>query len=136
MKRLAQLLFQAAQGRLIVSVQNPIYLGKYAEVQPDLALLRAQPDFYAAALPAPADVFLVVEVGDTTAEYDRQVKLPLYALAGIPEVWLVDLNAQALEVYRSPVPEGYGQRLLPRRDEVLSLPDLPDVALKVRDILA
>jgi Uma2 family endonuclease len=84
--RLNDLFTFRLRGRAIVAVQNPISLGsKYSEPQPDLTLLRPRADFYADSRPEPPDVLLVVEVMDTSVERDRQVKLPLYARAGVPE---------------------------------------------------
>jgi Uma2 family endonuclease len=95
--------FAAAVGhRAIVSVQNPLRLGDHDEPQPDLALLRPRADYYAAATPTAADTLLVVEVAQSSAAYDRDVKLPLYAQHGVPEVWLVDLDAGRLQVCRAP----------------------------------
>jgi Uma2 family endonuclease len=74
-----------------VSVQDPIYLDEFSAPQPDIALLRPREDFYTGGHPTPADVLLVIEVADSLVEFDRNKKLPLYAQANIPEVWLVDL---------------------------------------------
>ncbi len=95
--------------RAIIRVQNPIRIDPRSEPQPDLALLKPNPSDYAEALPTPQDVLLLVEVMDTFQAYDREVKLPLYARAGIPEVWLLDLEALRLEVYRKPTPEGFAE---------------------------
>jgi Uma2 family endonuclease len=100
--RLTQLLGPPSQGRAILWVQNPVRLNDYSEPQPDVALLRPRADFYEQSLPGPSDVLLVVEVADTTLEYDRQIKLPLYARAGIPEAWLVNLPEERIEVYSDP----------------------------------
>jgi hypothetical protein len=97
---------QAAQTTQL-SIQNPIRLSEHSEPQPDLALLRSRLDFYASSHPRPQDVFLIVEVAETSAGSDRQIKLPLYAKAGIPEVWLIDLMAEQIEVFRDPGPTGY-----------------------------
>jgi Uma2 family endonuclease len=102
--------FAAAVGnRAIVSVQNPIRLGDHDEPQPDLALLRPRADYYAEATPTAADVLLVVEVAQSSAAYDREVKLPLYAQHGVPEVWLVDLDAARLHVCRAPQDGRYAE---------------------------
>jgi Uma2 family endonuclease len=85
--RLNALFTSRLTGRAVVSVQNPIRLDTHSEPQPDLALLKPRPDFYAASHPNPEDVLLVVEVADTSADYDRGVKLALYARVGIAEVW-------------------------------------------------
>jgi len=83
----------------IVSTQNPVRINDFSEPQPDVALLRPHADFYRTAHPTPADVLLIIEVSDTTVEYDRQVKVPLYAGADIEEVWIVNLPEEKIEVY-------------------------------------
>jgi len=133
--RVAQLFFERAARRAIVRVQNPIRLGKHSEPQPDLVLLRPRPDFYAQGHPGPEDVLLVVEVAETSAEYDRTIKLPLYARSGIPEVWLVDLAAAAVEVHRRPTPEGYQEVQRVRRGERLAPHTFPDLDLVVAEVL-
>mgnify|MGYP005850732689 CR=1 FL=1 len=134
-RRLIYLLSRMTGERAVIDVQNPIRLGEYSEPQPDVTLLRPRPDFYAAAHPGPADVLLVIEVADTSADYDREVKVPLYALAGIPEVWLVELYAEQIEVYRQPLPHGYQEVQIVRRGQHLSPQAFPEPALAVDDIL-
>jgi Uma2 family endonuclease len=102
----------------ILSVQDPIRLGDFTEPEPDIALLRRRDDYYAAAHPTAADVLLIVEVAESSLRYDRDKKLPLYARAGIPEVWLVDLNGRVLWVYRQPGMDGYAEA---RRSDDLSV---------------
>ncbi|HYP00287.1 MAG TPA: Uma2 family endonuclease, partial [Pyrinomonadaceae bacterium] len=82
-KFLSRFLNQTVGDIALVSTQNPIRLNDFSEPEPDLALLRLRDDFYRNAHPAPADVFLIIEVADTTLAYDRQVKAPLYAKAGV-----------------------------------------------------
>lgn len=104
---LSRLLNLAIGDRAIVSTQNPLRLDDFSEPQPDVALLRLRDDFYRDALPSPSDVLLVIEVADTTVGYDRQVKLPLYARAGIGEVWIVNLPESQLEIYAAPAGDAY-----------------------------
>jgi Uma2 family endonuclease len=87
----------------VVSVQNPIALDDFSEPEPDVALLAPRRDMYEASHPGPADVYLIVEVADSSLRFDRERKIPLYAKAGIPEVWLVDLVEKNLMRYRKPV---------------------------------
>jgi Uma2 family endonuclease len=91
--RLAKIFTLALAERAIVNVQNPLVLNEYSEPEPDITVLRYREDFYAGGHPRPEDVLLVIEVADTSLQYDRDVKLPLYAAHGIPEYWLVDLPA-------------------------------------------
>ena len=106
-KRLHKLLERRLGDQALVSVQDPIRISQTAEPQPDIALLKPRADFYAQAHPTPQDVLLVVEVADASLDYDRRVKLPLYARAGIPHAWLVDLAERCLEVHQDPSPRGY-----------------------------
>ena len=99
----------------VVSVQNPIVLGDYTEPQPDLSILKPRSDFYSGGHPTPEDIFLLVEVGETSADLDREVKVPLYARSGIAEVWLVDLEQETVTIYRDPAPAGYRTGQLVRR---------------------
>ncbi|NEP82468.1 MAG: Uma2 family endonuclease [Okeania sp. SIO3C4] len=107
--RLNQLFSQRLGDRVLVSVQNPVELDDYSEPQPDIALLAPKADFYESGHPKPADIFLIVEVADTTIKLDREVKIPLYGEDNIIEVWLVDINDQCVEVYRKPIASGYEQ---------------------------
>ncbi len=104
---LADVLRLPCDGRAIVRTQNPLFLSLHSEPQPDIALLRPRPDFYRSAHPTPADVFLIVEAADTTLAYDTQIKLPLYARHGVPEVWLADLPNRRFIVHRTPTPAGF-----------------------------
>src|SRR5882724_6121200 len=122
-------------GKAIISGQNPIRLDEYSEPQPDLALLKPRPDFYAREHPGPQDVFLVVEVMDSSTSYDREVKVPLYARFSIPETWLLDVEQGLIEVYRAPGPEGYQQVRTLRRGERLSPQAFPDLIVTVDELL-
>lgn len=105
--KLTRALTAAVGGRAIVSVQNPIRLGDRSEPQPDLALLRPRENFYADAPPTAADTLLIIEVSQATTAYDRQVKVPLYAQHGVPEVWIVDLDFSLVRFYRTPQADRY-----------------------------
>ncbi len=122
------------KGRAFVWVQNPIRLTQHSEPQPDIALLRPRPDLYNSSHPTPADVFLIIEVADSSLAYDTQIKLPLYAYYGIPEVWIADLPNRRLIVHRNPTHAGY--------QDVQTLTDLsavtplllPDVTVDLSDL--
>ncbi len=124
-------------GRALVSVQNPVRLGEHSEPQPDLALLVPRADTYRTTHPQPEDVLLVIEVADASLEHDRDVKVPLYAAAGLPEVWLVRLADDVITQYRDPAPDraGYATLRTARRGETVTPLRLPGVTLRVDDIL-
>lgn len=107
--------------KALVSVQNPVVLGQNSEPQPDLMLLRWRDDFYTSANPKADDVLLIIEVSDTTAQYDREVKVPLYAQHDIPEVWLIDLPKQRLETYRKPADGDYSEIIHHRQGRLSAL---------------
>lgn len=135
-RRLDEVLHRLVAGRAIVSVQNPVTLDAHSEPEPDVALLAARPDFYIARHPRPADVLLVVEISDSSADSDHEVKLPLYARAGIPEVWIIDLTGpEAIEVYQAPSAQGFARRYSVSRGNTLAVPGLAGVAVAVDVIL-
>lgn len=103
----------------LVSVQNPIVLPPRNAPQPDLAILRID-NLRRREVPRAQDVLLVVEVAHTTLEYDRDVKIPIYARHGIPEAWLFDVEAQALSIYLDPAAKGYRRLLTPSSSETVS----------------
>lgn len=127
--RIDELLKQAVGARAIVSSQSSFRLDAYSEPEPDLALFKRRQDFYASALPAAADTLLIIEVSDSSVTYDRQVKLPLYARAGIPEVWIVDLDADLLRMYRDPKDDDYLHATATASPGVVTIAALPGVTL-------
>jgi Uma2 family endonuclease len=132
---LSGLLNRLFGGTLIVSVQNPIRLDDFSEPQPDLALLRRRDDFYRGAHPTAADVLLVVEIADTTVVTDRSVKIPLYARAGIPEAWLVNIPDGRLEVYSDPSGDSYLRAEVFGRDAEAHSHTVESLAVSVRELL-
>lgn len=122
-------------GRATVSIQDPVHLADGSEPVPDVMLLRYRADRYAGAHPVPADVLLLVEVSDTTLRYDRDRKLLIYARAGIPEFWIVDLGHNRVLVYRQPGEDGYWQEFVVRSNGTLTPMAFPDITLSVAEIL-
>ncbi|WP_114312648.1 Uma2 family endonuclease [Thermus caldifontis] len=118
-------------GKAVLSVQNPLVLGPTTEVYPDLVLLTPPRTRYRNRLPEGPDALLVVEVAETSLEHDLGVKVPLYAKAGVPEVWVVDLARNRVHVFRKPTGEGFGHQ------EVLEEGELEILGLKVpvREVL-
>ncbi len=130
-KRGNRLFSAALVGRAVIAVQDPVQLSDLSEPQPDLTLLRLRSDFYEAAHPRPEDIYLVVEIADTSVVFDREVKLPLYAASGIPEVWLLDLATGVLEVLRDPRSAGYRSILRLTAGETVAPLAFPDLVVDV-----
>ena len=130
---LNRLLVRGVGDEAIVSVQNPVRLDEHTEPQPDLTVLRTRD--YRRSLPGPGDVLLLIEVSDTTLPYDRGVKLPLYARAGIPEVWIVDLAGETVERHTDPSGNGYRRIERARRGETIESAALPELSFRVDAVL-
>jgi Uma2 family endonuclease len=133
--RLNRLLNRNVGDLAIVTVQSPISIDDFSEPQPDLALLKPRADFYSNSHPTPADVLVIIEVADTSLEYDRNVKLPLYARAGIPEAWLVVLPKDFIEVHSEPKNGKYQKVQRLKRGKKLTSATLSGFSLAVDDIL-
>jgi len=118
-----------------VCCQSLVRLDTNSEPEPDLALLRPRPDFYAEAHPGPADLLLVVEMADSSLGFDRAVKLPLYARAGVPEVWVLDVADRCLEIHRAPSEITYAERLRRGAGKTVGVQLVPAVEIALDRLL-
>ena len=133
--RLTRALIAAIGDTAIVSVQNPVALADDSEPQPDVSLLRKESET-AVRIPNANDVLLLIEVADTTLQYDRTVKLPLYAKHGIREVWIVNLTGGVVEIYREPEDGAYRVRLERGAGAALAPSALPAAEIALSTVLA
>lgn len=133
-KRLNTLLNQQVAQHSIVSVQDPIQLSAFSEPQPDIALLVYRDDYYATSHPQAHDVLLLIEVSDTSLEYDRMQKLPHYADAQIAEVWIIDLEQQQVEQYYDPANGLYRTKQTWLPGQMVTGLHIPTLSLLVDDI--
>ncbi len=134
--QIAQILIRQLERRAIISIQGPIALDQFSEPQPDLAILAQRDDYYKHSLPRPADVALAIEVADSSLAYDRAIKMPLYAGAGIPEAWIVNLIDRWIEIYRDPSPAGYTTMLKILAGKSINPQAFDDVVVIVDDLLS
>ncbi len=125
-------LFASQLTSAVLRIQSPIRLGNYTEPEPDIVLLKPRNDFYKKSLPQPEDILLIIEVADSSIDYDRKIKIPLYAEHGIPEVWLIDLTLQQIEVYLEPSKDGFRKLLRPAPETALSPALVPEITLVPR----
>jgi hypothetical protein len=133
-RQLIRIFNQSFSDRAILDVQNPVVLGEHSEPQPDAMLLKTRADLYKSH-PTPEDVLLLVEVADSSLAYDRDVKGPLYARAGVLELWIVNVVDARLEVYRDPTPQGYRTRRWLWPGDAIAPFAFPDTLCQVEDIL-
>ena len=120
----------------LVRVQSPLVLSQRSEPEPDLTLLRPRADYYLNAHPCPQDVLLLIEVSDSTIQFDRKTKVPLYARHGVPEVWLVvGPKRRHIEIYRDLEPaSGHYQTRLQVREGVLAPVLLPQAEIRLSEV--
>jgi Uma2 family endonuclease len=122
-----------AADRYLISPQNPLQIPPYSEPQPDIVLLRPRADGYYGSLPQPSDVLLLVEVADSSLEWDRDVKIPIYGRQGVIESWLVDLQHRTVTVFRDPPQDGY-RSSVEIREGAVSPSCLTDIAIALDDL--
>lgn len=128
-KLLNRLLGKLLGDDVVISVQDPVELGIYSEPEPDLAILKYREDLYIHSHPQPSDVLLIIEVADSSLEKDREIKLPLYAAAGIGETWIVNLRDQQIEVSTEPTSKGYSNNHIYRKGDTIEYGLIPVLAV-------
>ncbi len=128
-------LFLSLGQRAIVRIQNPLLLNDRSMPQPDLLLLERRDDFYRHRHPSPGDVLLLIEVSDTTVAFDRTEKLALYAAAGIPETWIVNIPGHRIESYTEPENGQYGTVRCFGIGESISPQAFPDITIDIEPIM-
>lgn len=116
-KKINTLLGRLLGNKAIIGVQDPIGIELISEPEPDLSVVKLREDFYAKKHPQVDDIYLIIEVADTSLALDREIKLPLYARAGIPEYWIVNVQDQEIEAYRTPIGNNYKHREIIRLDD-------------------
>jgi len=135
LNRINKLFARLIPDDVIPSIQNPLQLGDLSEPEPDFMLLKPNADFYSSRHPNADDVLLLIEVADSSLVFDQNQKLHLYALHGIPEYWLLNLNDDCLEVYRNPNGEVYAEKTTLRGDDTITLSQLNEISIRMADIL-
>lgn len=133
-KRINQLLSQLIAGKLLIGVQDPIALGNHSEPEPDIVVLKPVDDFYASHHPTAEDVLLVIEVSDSTLQKDKEVKIPLYADAGIPEAWIINLEENQVECFRTPENGTYQSHVIFSYEDTLNFNPF-NLAINASDLL-
>lgn len=121
--------------QFILSIQDPIRINRLSEPEPDVAILRRREDFYADAHPTPEDVQLLIEVSDSSLPTDQKVKLPLYAAADIPQVWLIDLENERVLTYATPKDGAFQIENVYTNEDAISLAPLTEQSLSVKAII-
>jgi Uma2 family endonuclease len=132
--RATRALMTALSETAIVRVHGPVRLNRYNEPVPDIVILRPKADFYASGHPGPADVLLIIEVADSSLDYDREVKARIYGEAGVLEHWVVDVAGESLWRHNDPRDGAYQVQPY-RRGEAVTPELLPDVVISLEDLI-
>ncbi|MGK7929068.1 MAG: Uma2 family endonuclease [Spirulina sp.] len=132
-KRLEKLLEHRLGDRVLVRLQDPIQLNPYSEPEPDVAVVHPDANFYDRHHPTPDEVYLIIEIADTTSDRDLGTKADLYAAAGIIDYWVFNITPQQLHIFRDPQPNGYQRQLILRGQQSASLLAFPDCAITVQE---
>lgn len=117
-----------------VRMHLPVTLKPKSEPEPDIAVVRIDANEYGDRHPAPDEIFLIIEVADSTLLGDRQQKAPIYAKAGIPDYWNLDVNTQRVYVFREPTPDGYQQETILASNTVLAPVAFPDITIPLNQL--
>jgi Uma2 family endonuclease len=137
--RLNKELISILSRQAILRCQDPILLSSNSEPEPDFAIVRIRDDNYLSSHPTPQDVLLLIEIADSSINYDRTVKLPLYAEAGIEDYWIFNLQDKQLETYSNPyqkINDGfdYSQKHIYLPDRTVTLPKFTNLNLDLSKV--
>lgn len=133
--RIKRLLETQLGDRVLLRFQDPVQLDDYSEPEPDVAVVQVDSQDYEDHHPTPHEIYLLIEVSDTTFKRDYELKAPAYARSGILDYWLLDVSRQQLYVFRSPMAEGYASEVVLSENDTVSLLAFPDCKITVKDLL-
>jgi Uma2 family endonuclease len=119
----------------LIRTQDPIRLDNFSEPEPDLAIVKGTILDYAEHHPIPEDIYLVIEVADSTLKQDCEVKDKLYARSNIAEYWVIDIKNRQVRIFRDPTPTGYGSQLMLTATHAVSPLAFPEIVLSIDSIL-
>jgi Uma2 family endonuclease len=131
-KRIEKLLERRLGDQVLVRLQDPIRLDRYSEPEPDIAVVHPQDDFYADHHPGPNEIYLIIEISDTTLDRDLGTKADLYAAAGIIDYWVFNIATQQLHIFREPQPDGYQRQLILKGQQSIAPVTFPDCNVTVQ----
>ena len=133
--RIDRVLSRLLAGKALLRFQDPVQLSDFSEPEPDIAVVQIDPLDYEDHHPIPREIFLLIEVADSTLRRDRDLKVPIYGRSGIQEYWIWDVQERCLYVFQEPEQTGYRvQRKLSEQDTVTPLA-FPECEIAIQDFL-
>ncbi len=135
LRLLASSLEKSLDGSVLVSTQEPIQLDDFSEPEPDLAIVKGTMFDYADHHPRAEDVYLVVEIADSTLKKDCEVKDKLYARSNIADYWVIDVKNRQVHIFRTPTPTGYASHLILSDSQTISPLAFPSITMPISFVL-
>ncbi|MBH8554599.1 Uma2 family endonuclease [Nostocaceae cyanobacterium CENA357] len=133
--RTDRLLQNSLRNRALICVQDPVNLNEWSEPEPDIAVVKVDPLDYADHHPTPTEVYLIIEVADSSLKLDCETKGKVYSKAGIVDYWVLDVVSRQLYVFREPTQDGYHSQIVLKEDATISPLEFPDLQIVVLEML-
>jgi Uma2 family endonuclease len=133
--RIDRLLQDCLKNRALICVQDPVKLNNRSEPEPDISVVKIDPLDYADHHPTPSEVYLIIEVADSSLKLDCETKAKAYSLAGIKDYWVLDVVKRELHIFRNPTQNGYESEVIIREDGIVSALEFPDLQISLSDML-
>ncbi len=134
-KHVEKLLETRLGDQVLVRLQDPIQLSNFSEPEPDIAVVKPNPLFYEDHHPTSDEVYLIIEVADTSLNRDTEIKAKTYAKSGIIDYWVLDVSNRQLYIFREPSQDGYQNQMILSDDDVISLLAFPTCSMVVKEML-
>ena len=134
-RRTANLLRDILGNQVDVYYKSPIALDNNSEPEPDIAIVRIDPFDYATHHPTPSEVYLIIEVADSSLTFDREIKAKAYARSGIADYWVLNVNDRQIHVFREPAENGYQSELILGENGSISPLQFPTVNIAIGEML-
>jgi Uma2 family endonuclease len=134
-RRTATLLRELLENQAAVYTQDPIALDDNSEPEPDIAVVRIDPFDYATHHPTPSEVYLIIEVADSSLAYDREIKANIYARSGIVDYWVLNVSDRQLHVFREPAEDGYQSEVILDETATISPLQFPAFNIAIGEML-
>ncbi|AFZ25335.1 hypothetical protein Cylst_3172 [Cylindrospermum stagnale PCC 7417] len=134
-RRTAKILSRLLATQADIITQDPVQLDNFSEPEPDIAVVKVNPFDYADHHPTTAEVYLIIEVADSSFKYDCDIKGKIYAQAGIRDYWVLDVNKRQLHVFREPTQQGYQSEVIFAEGGIVSPLQFPNITIAITQIL-
>jgi Uma2 family endonuclease len=133
--RIDYLLKKRLEKIALICVQDPVKLNDRSEPEPDLSVVKIDPLDYADHHPTPSEVYLIIEVADSSLKFDCEIKAKTYSLAGIKDYWVLDVVKRELYIFRNPTQTGYESQVIVGENETVSPLEFPDLQIRLSEML-